>query len=113
MERKATSDSRRTIVEIGRTRFGRDPLPVIAGPCAIESEQQISAVAETVAEAGGAMLRGGAYKTSSTPYGFKGLGRDGVKLLAAAGARAGLPVATQVMEAADAIDARSEEHTSE
>jgi len=58
-----------------------------------------------VAEAGGAILRGGAYKTSSTPYGFKGLGRKGVKLLAAAGAQAGLPVATQVLEAADAVDA--------
>ena len=105
MERKATSEGQKTVVEIGRTRFGRDPLPVIAGPCAIESEAQVNRVAETVAEAGGAMLRGGAYKTSSTPYGFKGLGREGVKLLAAAGAQSGLPVVTQVLEAADAIDA--------
>lgn len=108
MERKATSESKKTVVEIGRTRYGRDPLPVIAGPCAIESEEQINAVAEAVAEAGGAMLRGGAYKTASTPYGFRGLGREGVKLLAAAGAQVGLPVATQVLEAGDAIDAASQ-----
>ncbi len=105
MERKATSEGQRTIVEIGRTRFGRDPFPVIAGPCAIESEAQVNRVAETVAEAGGAMLRGGAYKSNSTPYGFKGLGREGVKLLAAAGAQSGLPVVTQVLEASDAVDA--------
>jgi 3-deoxy-7-phosphoheptulonate synthase/chorismate mutase-like protein len=105
MERKATSEGQKTVVEIGRTRLGRDPFPVIAGPCAIESEAQVNRVAEAVAEAGGAMLRGGAYKTSSTPYGFKGLGREGVKLLAAAGAQCGLPVVTQVLEAADALDA--------
>ncbi|MGQ0849053.1 MAG: 3-deoxy-7-phosphoheptulonate synthase [Actinomycetota bacterium] len=107
MERKATrhKGTGSTVVEIGRTRIGRDPFPVIAGPCAIESEEQIHGVAGSVAEAGAAVLRGGAYKTNGSPYGFKGLGRDAVRMLAEAGRSVGLPVATQVLEASDAEDA--------
>ena len=78
---------------------------MVAGPCAVESSEQIGAVAVAVKEAGGVMLRGGSYKSNTTPYGFRGLGRDGVKLLAAAGADVGLPVATQVLRAEDAEDA--------
>jgi 3-deoxy-7-phosphoheptulonate synthase/chorismate mutase-like protein len=105
MERKATQIRDRTVVEIGRTRFGIDPFPVVAGPCAVESTEQMSTVATAVKEAGAVMLRAGSYKSNTTPYGFRGLGRDGVKILAAAGAEVGLPVATQVLRAEDAEDA--------
>lgn len=107
MERKTsrTLGGTATVVQIGRARIGHDPFPVIAGPCAIESAEQISATAAAVADAGAAILRGGAYKSSSTPYGFRGLGREGVRLLAEAGQAVGLPVATQVQEARDAEDA--------
>jgi 3-deoxy-7-phosphoheptulonate synthase/chorismate mutase-like protein len=107
MDRKTsrTIGGKPTVVQIGRTRIGHDPFPVIAGPCAIESEEQMAATASAVAEAGAAVLRGGAYKSNGTPYGFRGLGRQGVRLLAEAGRAAGLPVVTQVQEAADAEDA--------
>jgi 3-deoxy-7-phosphoheptulonate synthase/chorismate mutase-like protein len=104
MERKASrvTGGAATVVEIGGIRIGHDPFPVIAGPCAVESEEQMLASAQAVADAGAAILRAGAYKPSTTPYGFRGMGRDGVKLLAAAGAEVGLPVLTQVLEAKDA-----------
>ena len=107
MERKASrvTGSTSTVVEIGGIRFGHDPFPVIAGPCAVESEEQILQSAHAVADAGGAVLRAGTYKPGTTPYGFRGLGREGVKLLAAAGTEVGLPVITQVLEAKDAEDA--------
>jgi 3-deoxy-7-phosphoheptulonate synthase len=79
-----------------------DPFPVIAGPCAVESPEQIRSTAKAVKDAGASMLRGGAYKTSTTPYGFRGLGREAVHLLAEAGDDVGLPVATQVLKAEDA-----------
>jgi len=107
MERKTsrTEDSASTIVEIGSIRIGHDPFPVIAGPCAVESVEQMYEVANSVAESGGAILRGGAYKHNGTPYGFRGLGREGVKILAQAGRAAGLPVVTQVLEQAEAENA--------
>jgi 3-deoxy-7-phosphoheptulonate synthase len=103
MERKATraSTAGRTVVGVGTVRFGHDPFPVVAGPCAIESESQINRIAEAVAEAGAAVLRGGAYKSGSSPYSFRGLGDEGVRLLAEAGRRAGLPTVTQVLEPRD------------
>jgi len=107
MDRKTsrTEGNVSTVVEIGSIRIGHDPFPVIAGPCAIESEEQMNEVAVAVAEAGGAILRGGAYKHNGTPYGFRGLGREGVKILAAAGQSVGLPVVTQVLEQAEAENA--------
>lgn len=101
MERKAhrTPGSPPTIVTVGQARIGHDPFPVIAGPCAVESEEQIRSVAEAAAEAGASILRGGAWKSGSSPYDFRGLGREGVELLAAAGRSVGLPTVTQVMEA--------------
>jgi 3-deoxy-7-phosphoheptulonate synthase len=103
MERKATrtSNAGRTVVGVGTVRFGHDPFPVVAGPCAVESEDQINRVAEAVAEAGASVLRGGAYKSGSSPYSFRGLGDEGVGLLAEAGRRAGLPTVTQVLEPRD------------
>ncbi len=106
-ERKArkTSASSPTVVLVGSTRIGKDPFPVIAGPCAVESEAQIREVAKAVADSGAAVLRGGAYKSGNAPYGFRGLGREGVEMLAQAGKEVGLPVATQVLEAKEAENA--------
>lgn len=112
MERKAhkTVGSTPTVVAIGDVRIGHDPFPVVAGPCAIESESQIRGIAEAVAEAGAAVLRGGAWKSTSSPYDFRGLGADGIEMLASAGRSVGLPTVTQVLEpshvetAADRID---------
>lgn len=101
MERKAhkSPGKPRTVVSVGAVRIGHDPLPVIAGPCAVESEEQINSVAETAAETGVAVLRGGAWKSTSSPYDYRGLGADAVDLLAGAGKKVGLPTVTQVLEA--------------
>lgn len=104
MQRKATrvtGSPDKTVVKIGQVRIGHDPFPVIAGPCAIESESQMMAVAEVVAAAGASILRGNAYKHGSSPYAFRGLGDEGVVMLARAGREVGLPTVTQVLEPAD------------
>ena len=103
MERKAirTESSTETIVTVGKVRFGHDPFPVIAGPRAVESEEQVMEAAEIVAEAGGAVLRGGAFKPTASPYAFPGLGEAGLKLLQKAGQSVGLPTVTKVLEQKD------------
>lgn len=100
MERRATKESRsqRTVVTVGETRFGRDPFPVVAGPCAVESEEQINTVAEVVAENGGSVLRAATYRQGNSPYFFRGLRLEGARLLAEAGKRVDLPVAMPIME---------------
>jgi 3-deoxy-7-phosphoheptulonate synthase len=106
MNRKAhrtTDHAGDTIVEVGDVRFGADPFPVVAGPCMIESEEQIHRLAATVAAAGARLLRGNSVATMvGGPYGFQGLGLAGVRMLAEAGAEAGLPVVTQIAEPRDA-----------
>ncbi|MDF1595757.1 MAG: bifunctional 3-deoxy-7-phosphoheptulonate synthase/chorismate mutase [Acidimicrobiia bacterium] len=94
------SSAANTVVEVGSVRFGHDPFPVIAGPCVIESEAQIKETAEAVAAAGGAMLRAGTSVAGASPYEFRGLGSEGLKMLRAAGDAVGLPVVTQVIEPA-------------
>jgi 3-deoxy-7-phosphoheptulonate synthase len=74
---------------------------VIAGPCAVESEEQIVRTAQAVRDAGGTMLRGGAFKPRSSPYTFRGLGEEGLKLLALAREMTGLPIVTEVMTPTD------------
>jgi 3-deoxy-7-phosphoheptulonate synthase/chorismate mutase-like protein len=103
VERKTTksSENGRTVVQVGTVRFGHDPFPVIAGPCAIESESQIVEAAERVAAAGASILRGAAFKQGSSPYSFRGLGDEGVIMLERAGRTVGLPTVTQVLEARD------------
>ena len=90
----------RTDIQIGDIRVGRDFL-AIAGPCAIESEEQIMSAAMAVKAAGGNMLRGGAYKPRTSPYSFQGLGRAGLKYLNSAGMKTGLPVITEVVDTRD------------
>lgn len=104
MERKAERNGTHgsTVITIGSVRLGHDPFPVIAGPCAIESEEQMETVADAAVEYGASLLRGNAYKPASSPYDFHGLGSDGLDLLAAAGRRVGLPTVTQVTEAVHA-----------
>jgi 3-deoxy-7-phosphoheptulonate synthase len=88
-----------TIVTIAPgVSFGGNDIPVIAGPCSVESEQQILESARLVARAGGTALRGGAFKPRSSPYSFQGLGKEGLRLLAIARAETGLPIVTEAMD---------------
>ncbi|RME35858.1 MAG: 3-deoxy-7-phosphoheptulonate synthase [Deltaproteobacteria bacterium] len=89
---------RSTVVTVGKARFGDGCPPVIiAGPCSIESEEQMLAAAQKVAAAGAHMLRGGAFKPRTGPHSFQGLGVEGLKYLRQAGDAVGLPVVTEVM----------------
>ena len=85
-------------VRIGPVTVGGARPVFIAGPCAVESQDQTLEIAEAVRDAGGDMLRGGAYKPRSNPYSFKGLGEKGLEILARARDRTGLPVVTEVMD---------------
>jgi 3-deoxy-7-phosphoheptulonate synthase len=92
-----------TIVTIAPgVSFGARAVPVIAGPCSVESEAQIMAAAKLVRAAGATALRGGAFKPRSSPYSFQGLGREGLKLLAAARAETGLAIVSEAMDEAGA-----------
>jgi 3-deoxy-7-phosphoheptulonate synthase len=90
-----------TIVNVAGIPVGGRQCVVIAGPCAVESEEQIVHTARQVREAGATMLRGGAFKPRSSPYTFRGLGEQGLKLLALAREETGLPVVTEVMTPTD------------
>ncbi len=87
-----------TVVTVGAVSFGAGAPVIIAGPCSVESAEQIEAAARAARDAGARLLRGGAFKPRTSPYAFQGLGLPGVELLARAGAAAGLPVVTEVME---------------
>lgn len=86
-----------SVVRIGDVEIGGDEVVVIAGPCAVESREQLFATAEAVARAGARLLRGGAFKPRTSPYAFQGMEEEGLKLLAEARERYGLPVVTEVM----------------
>ncbi|MGB3542711.1 3-deoxy-7-phosphoheptulonate synthase [Rubrivirga sp.] len=87
----------RTVVDLDGVRVGGDELVVMAGPCSVESEDQIFRSAEAVAASGAQILRGGAFKPRSSPYSFQGLGKDGLKMMRAAADAYGLRVVTEVM----------------
>ena len=89
-----------TQIPVGGIVIGADFL-VIAGPCAVESREQIMQAASSVKAAGANMLRGGAYKPRSSPYSFQGLGQEGLQYLKEAGQAAGLPVITEVLDPRD------------
>lgn len=92
-----------TIVEIAPgVRFGGREVPIIAGPCSVESEPQILTSARVVKAAGASALRGGAFKPRSSPYSFQGMGLEGLKLLALAKQETGLPIVTEAMDEAGA-----------
>jgi len=90
-----------TIVDVRGVKVGGDSFIVIAGPCAVESEEQIMSSARAAREAGASMLRGGAFKPRSSPYTFRGMGEDALKLLAQARDETGLPIVTEVMTPTD------------
>ncbi|MCP5112175.1 MAG: 3-deoxy-7-phosphoheptulonate synthase [bacterium] len=87
-----------TVVRIGKIAIGGERVVIMAGPCGVESEEQIEATAEAVARAGAVVLRGGAFKPRSSPYSFQGLGEEGLRLLRAAADRHGLLTVSEVMD---------------
>ena len=86
-----------TLIRVGDTLIGGDGFVVMAGPCSVESEEQINAAAKFVRDHGAHVLRGGVFKPRTSPYSFQGLGWQGLDLLVEAGRQAGLPVVTEVM----------------
>jgi 3-deoxy-7-phosphoheptulonate synthase len=91
-----------TVVEFPNgLRIGGEDVVVMAGPCSVESREQLFTVAEQVAKAGARALRGGAFKPRSSPYSFQGLGEEGLKYLAYARKKTGLPVVTELMDPRD------------
>ena len=87
-----------TVIPIGHYRLGGPDLIVIAGPCAVESEEQMMRIAHAVKKAGAQMLRGGAFKPRTSPYAFQGLGKKGLQLLAKARKATGMPIVTEVLD---------------
>ena len=90
-----------TIVRVKHLEIGGNEATVIAGPCSIESREQVMQTAEFVKKAGAVMLRGGAYKPRTSPYDFQGLGVEALKILRAAGTEYDLPTVTEVMSEED------------
>jgi 3-deoxy-7-phosphoheptulonate synthase len=88
---------RDTIVEVKGVAIGGNEIVIMAGPCAIESEEQLLTTAQAVKAAGATVLRGGAFKPRTSPYDFRGLGETGLKILAAVGKENKMPVITEVM----------------
>ena len=88
-----------TVVRVGGAAFGDTAVAVAAGPCSVESREQILQTAEAVKAAGATLLRGGAFKPRTSPYSFQGLEEEGLKLLVEARQRTGLPVVTEAMDA--------------
>jgi 3-deoxy-7-phosphoheptulonate synthase len=93
-----------TIVSIGGVPVGGNNFTIIAGPCAVESLEQMLATARAVKDAGGHCLRGGAYKPRTSPYSFQGLGLEGLKILYDVSEQTGLPAVTEVVEVQDVAD---------
>ncbi len=91
-----------TVIAVGTggdaVSFGADTVPVIAGPCSVESEEQVVAIAKEVKKAGAKLLRGGAFKPRTSPYAFQGLGAQGLEFLKSAKKETGLPIVTELMD---------------
>ena len=88
-----------TVVDVaGKTKIGNKNLTLIAGPCSVETEEQMVGVAKAVKAAGATVLRGGAFKPRTSPYAFQGLGKEGLRLLKIARQETGLPIVTEIME---------------
>ena len=100
-ETKQGADS---VLEIGGRKVGGTNFALMAGPCTVENRDQMLDSADAVAAAGATMLRGGAYKPRTSPYSFQGLGREGLRLLAEARERTGLPIVTELLDLRDIDD---------
>jgi 3-deoxy-7-phosphoheptulonate synthase len=92
---------RDSVIEVGAVKIGGGHFALIAGPCSIETPEQVLAAARTVKDAGGHMLRGGAFKPRTSPYAFQGLGEEGLQMMAAARDATGLPIVTEVLDPRD------------
>jgi len=90
-----------TVIKVGNVSIGGNEIVVMAGPCAVETEDQVISTARAVKAAGASILRGGAFKPSTSPYSFRGLGEEGLKILAKAKEETGLPLVTEVLTPAD------------
>ncbi len=86
-----------TVIQVGNTTIGGKKLAVIAGPCSVESEAQITQVAQAVKDAGANILRGGAFKPRTSPYSFQGMEFEGLELLEEAKRETGLPIVSEIM----------------
>ena len=86
-----------TVIQVGNTKIGGGNFAFIAGPCSVESREQITYVAQKVKEAGATMLRGGAFKPRTSPYDFQGLHAEGIQLLLEAKQQTGLPIVSEIM----------------
>jgi len=84
-------------IKIGDITIGGDKIVIMAGPCAVESQEQLITTARAVRQAGADILRGGAFKPSTSPYSFRGMGEEGLKLLAEARTETGMPIITEVL----------------
>uniref|UniRef100_A0A7C5UUR9 3-deoxy-7-phosphoheptulonate synthase n=1 Tax=Ignisphaera aggregans TaxID=334771 RepID=A0A7C5UUR9_9CREN len=91
----------KTIININGVEIGGKRIAIVAGPCAVESEEQIVEIAKAVKRAGAHMLRGGAFKPRTSPYSFQGLGEEGLKMLKKASEITGLPIVTEIMDVRD------------
>ncbi|MGN1450699.1 MAG: 3-deoxy-7-phosphoheptulonate synthase, partial [Eubacteriales bacterium] len=87
-----------TVIRVGNTSIGGGSLTIMAGPCSVESEEQVVAIARAVKASGATMLRGGAFKPRTSPYSFQGLGAAGLEFLKIAREETGLPIVTEIME---------------
>ena len=87
-----------TVVKVGNTQIGGGTLTIMAGPCSVESEEQVVAIAKAVKASGATMLRGGAFKPRTSPYSFQGLGATGLEYLKVARQETGLPIVTELMD---------------
>lgn len=88
-----------TVIRVRDTQIGGGTLTLMAGPCSVESEEQIVAIAKQVKASGATMLRGGAFKPRTSPYSFQGMGVEGLELLKIAREETGLPIVTEIMDA--------------
>ena len=87
-----------TVIPVGNTQIGGGTLTIMAGPCSVESEEQVVAIAKAVKASGATMLRGGAFKPRTSPYSFQGLGELGLEYLKVARQETGLPIVTELMD---------------
>ena len=87
-----------TVIKVGNTQIGGGSLTIMAGPCSVESEEQVVAIAKAVKASGATMLRGGAFKPRTSPYSFQGLGAVGLEYLKVARQETGLPIVTELMD---------------
>lgn len=90
-----------TIVEVGDIKIGGGHFAIMAGPCSVESAEQVTKIARHCKAAGAQILRGGAFKPRTSPYSFQGMGPDGLKLLAAAKEETGMPIVSEIMDISD------------